>query len=274
MRLVAIDIDGTLYTSGHAIPPDVPPYLRQLEDRGVMVVLCTGRRYRSALPIAIETGVRSPMVLHSGALARSPVNHETIFKRYISREAAKTVAEIIMAQSHHPIMWLDQYEEGIDMVSTPAAPDAFETWYLNRFKEFVRYYDDWPRFESDRIFEVCAWGDFETLVDVGDRILKRMAHRVRLHVAKNIIDEHSILEVFDSSVSKWNAIEALAHKYGVSAADIIAVGDNYNDIEMIQKAGIGIAMGNSVPEVLAVADYVTTSNDDDGLLHALRKFLD
>jgi hypothetical protein len=272
MRLVAIDIDGTLYTSGHVIPPNVPPYLRQLEDRGVMVVLCTGRRYRSALPIAREAGVRSPMILHSGALVRNPIDHTTVFKKYISYAAARDVADVMIAENHHPIMWVDGFEEGLDMVSTPAAEDAFETWYLNRFRDYVRYFDTLANFKSDRIFEVCAWGEFSTLVDLGNRILQHHGHKVRLHVAKNIIDERSILEVFDPMVSKWNAIEALALLHDIPNEYIIAIGDNYNDIEMIQKAGVGIAMGNSVPEVAAAADYVTGSNDDDGLLRALKKY--
>lgn len=189
MHLVAIDIDGTLYTSKHVIPPDVPPYLRQLEDRGVMVVLCTGRRYRSALPIAHETGVRSPMILHSGALVRNPVDNSTVFKQYLDYAAALEAAGIMSAENHHPIMWIDEFDASLDMVSTPAAADAFETWYLSRFREFVRYFDTWAEFKSDKVFEVCAWGEFDTLVNLGNRILKRMGHRVRLHVARNIIDE-------------------------------------------------------------------------------------
>jgi len=213
------------------------------------------------------------MILHSGALVRNPVDHATIFKQYISAYTAKAVADVMLARGHHPIMWVDDFNGGLDMVSTPAVPEAFETWYLNRFKEFVKYVGNWSEFKSDRIFEVCAWGDFDTLVHLGNHVLAHLGHRARLHVAKNIIDEHSILEVFDPSVSKWNAIEALAEIHGIAREEIIAIGDNYNDIEMIQKAGVGIAMGNSVPEVMAVADHVTTSNDEDGLLRALKTFL-
>ncbi len=271
-RLVAIDIDGTLHNSERAIPPDVPPYLRELEERGVMVVLCTGRRYRSALPIAREAGVRSPMILHSGALVRNPSDHSTVFTRYMPLDLATSVAGIIKAEGRHPIVFLDEYDAGIDIVSTPVDPETMEGRYFDWHGEYVRIVDNLEGFKSDRIFEVCSWGDFDDLMRVGNVIRERFGNKVYLHVAKWIIKKNSILEAFDGAVSKWNAVMTLADMHGIRPEQIVTIGDNYNDVEMVEKAGVGIAMGNAMPEVKAVADYVTASNDEDGLLHALQKF--
>ncbi|RKY28110.1 MAG: hypothetical protein DRP79_02570 [Planctomycetota bacterium] len=271
-RLVAIDVDGTLHTSERTVPPEVPPYLRKLEERGVMVALCTGRRYRVTLPILREVGVRSPMVLHSGALVRNPLDHTTIFRRYLPPDLARTVVAVMKARERHPIMWIDEYDAGIDMVSTRAARETIEEKYLARHGEYVRLVDDLEEFESDRIFAVCSWGDFDELANVGEAVSAALGDKVHYHVAKRIIEENSILEVFEGSVSKWNALSMLAGMHGIPREGIAAIGDNYNDVEMVRKAGLGIAMGNAVPELKAVADYVTVSNDENGLLRALQRF--
>jgi len=269
---VAIDVDGTLHTSERTVPPEVPPYLRKLEERGVMVALCTGRRYRVTLPILREVGVRSPMVLHSGALVRNPLDHTTIFRRYLPPDLARTVVAVMKARERHPIMWIDEYDAGIDMVSTRAARETIEEKYLARHGEYVRLVDDLEEFESDRIFAVCSWGDFDELANVGEAVSAALGDKVHYHVAKRIIEENSILEVFEGSVSKWNALSMLAGMHGIPREGIAAIGDNYNDVEMVRKAGLGIAMGNAVPELKAVADYVTVSNDENGLLRALQRF--
>ena len=271
-RIIAIDIDGTLHNSKRAIPPEVPPYLQKLEERGIMVVLCTGRRCRVTLPIAHEAGVRSPMILHSGALIRSPLDHATLFRRYLPADVAKNTVNIMKEHGRHPIIWIDEYDAGVDIVSTHANPQTIEEKYLDWHSDYVRLVDDLEEFESDKIFEVCSWGNFEELSAIGKVISSALGDRIHHHVAKWIIDKNSILEVFDGSVSKWSAITTLARTYGIPREEVAAVGDNYNDIEMIKKAGLGVAMGNAVPELKAVADYVTAANDEDGLLHALRKF--
>lgn len=271
-RLAAIDIDGTLHNSSRAIPPGVSPRMRELEGRGVMVVLCTGRRYDSALPIAREAGVRSPMVLHSGALVRNPVDHATILRHYLAPEIAREIVAAMKSRGHHPIIWTDEYDAGIDMVSSPAPAGTLDAWYLDRHRGRVRLVENLELYESDCIFEVGAWGEFDDLARTGRAIADALGERVHHHVARWIIDDNSIFEMFDGAVSKWNALTALAAMRGIGPEQILAIGDNYNDIEMVSKAGMGVAMGNAVPELKAVAGHVTASNDEDGLLHALQRF--
>jgi hydroxymethylpyrimidine pyrophosphatase-like HAD family hydrolase len=95
--------------------------------------------------------------------------------------------------------------------------------------------------------------------------------RVNLLVNKNY--QGHILEILHPAVSKWRALEQFAAQEGIRPEEIIAVGDDYNDLEMIRHAGLGIAMGNAIAAVKAAADYVTGSNAEDGLVRALERFI-
>ena len=90
-------------------------------------------------------------------------------------------------------------------------------------------------------------------------------------MCEDLIGDYGILEVMSPRAGKWNAVQHLASTGGIAREEIVAVGDNYNDIELVGNAGFGVAMGNAVEAVKEVAAHITSSNDEEGLYNALKK---
>ena len=268
--LLAIDIDGTLHTSDREIPHSVPPYLMELEERGVLVMLCTGRRYRTALPIYDSLLLMGPIVLHSGALVMNPPDGERLYAQYLDVPAAARCCAMMREEALQPLVWEDNYPDSPDFIAA-AGYTGFTKEYVDRHAEFTAEVEDLRRLDSPRILEVGAWDRFDALASVADKIAGEFGGSVRVHIARDIIDGRSILEVMSPRAGKWNAVRHLADIHGIAGDAIAAVGDNYNDIELIANAGFGVAMGNAVDSVKAAAEHVTSSNDEEGLYTALRK---
>jgi Cof subfamily protein (haloacid dehalogenase superfamily) len=269
-RLLAIDIDGTLHTSSREIPHLIPPYLKELEGRGVLVVLCTGRRLRTALPIHHSLSLSGPMILHSGALIFDPAKEERIAAYYLDAVSARGACSLIRSAGLQPLIWEDNYPGGPDLISSPDY-NGFTAGYAGKHVDFVKYVSSPCEFDSAKILEVGAWARFHDLVPVEKEIEGEMGRAVTHHIAKDIIDDHSIFEVMSAQAGKWNAVLHVAKMHGIEPEQIVAVGDNYNDIDLIRNAGFGVAIGNAVESLKAVAKHVTTTNDEHGLYRALKK---
>ncbi len=272
-RLLVIDIDGTLHTSSREVPHQIPQYLRELETRGVVVMLCTGRRYRTALPIYRSLSLRGPMGLHSGALVMDPSRGERLYTCYIDEKNSQAICTIIVEAGLQPLIWEDNYPDSPDIIATENCT-GFTAEYISRHSDFVRHMQDTREFSSEKILEVGAWGKFDELLAAKRSLEERLDGKARIHVAKNIIDDHCILEGLSPSAGKWNAVRHLAKTRGIEREEIVGIGDNYNDIDLVTEAGYGVAMGNAVEELKAVADHITSDNDEHGLYSVLQELFE
>ena len=102
----------------------------------------------------------------------------------------------------------------------------------------------------------------------------RFGEDVRVNIAKNIIDAQCVLEVLAPAAGKWNAARNLAARHGIAREEVVGIGDNYNDIDLISEAGCGVAMGNAVDELKAVADRIAADNDNHGLHGVLKELFE
>ena len=114
---------------------------------------------------------------------------------------------------------------------------------------------------------------FKTLDDVEVLDVSHMSRKLIKHGSKEVPIEYYYTEISTQNVDKWDAIQFLINKLGIKKEEVIAIGDNINDKKMIQNAGLGITMAGSTPNVVEVADYVTSSNDEEGVAKAIKKFL-
>lgn len=271
-RLLALDVDGTLLDPTGQLRPTVRDTVLAVQQRGVRVVLCTGRRFRTARPIAQALQITGPLIVHNGALVKDCASGTTLQQHAMPTEVCQEAVECLRTLSP-PMLYVDAFHENVDIVTEPAhRAHPFQQEYLHDAREHCRIVETVTRPSAHGVLLMSIMADYDSVQALRPVVEDTLGQRGRVHMLANKNYPGHILEVLQAGVSKWQALVQLATQAGIPAADIVAVGDDRNDIDMLRHAGLGIAMGNAVPEVQAAADVVTGSNADDGLVQALERF--
>lgn len=261
IRLAAIDVDDTLLTDDLTIAPETKKAVRRAVREGVAVVLATGRMFPAALPIAQELGLTGPLVTYNGALIRT-VSGETWWHRPVPRELALEVLDFAAADGWTVQCYCD------------------DELYVVRVDDDVRYYvsianvpvKEWPDMRtllSERLStKLLSIGEPDEIRRRAEALEKAFAGRLTITISKP-----RFVEMLDAQVSKASALAEVARRLGIAREEVLAIGDSFNDLEMIRWAGVGVAMGNASPQVQKAADYVVGTNGDGGVVEALERFV-
>ncbi len=260
-RLLVADIDGTLVTSTREITPRVLAAVRAARRRGVRVCLATGRMWPSAEPYVRRLGADPPVILYNGGLVYDFATGTVLRRIPLDRDHARAVLEILR---EHPQVQPHLYVD--DRVYT-GRPSEITDQYRRKDGIAVEEVGDLLGSLSGEPMKILIIGPRPELERVRARIgaLPQGIHTV--------FSEDTYLEVLPRGSSKGAALRWMAHHLGIPLARVVAVGDNLNDREMIQLAGLGVAMGNAPDELKAQADYVTATNDDEGLAEVIERFV-
>lgn len=266
VRLLAIDIDGTLVNSLDEVTEPTRLALGRAVAAGIKVVLATGRRYSRALPLVEPLGLDLPLVTASGALIKHPLSHQTIFQATLERQLLGDLLAIVERAGFEAVLYTDSFAEGFDFycarleVERPELAD-----YLRLNPGCHRL---WPRLISEPppgVFSGFVIGTREEMLRLHDELQAQLPGMLYTHVLRSPRYIGHMCEIAPAGVTKWSAIEHLAAEWGILPGEICAVGDDVNDLPMIAGAGMGVAMGNAQPEVKAAADFVAPTHDEDGL---------
>ena len=265
-RILALDVDGTLLARDGTLRPRTIEAVARAARAGIRPVLCTGRRYRRARPIADRLGLDSPLVCNSGALVKDPADHSTHWRADLPEAVLAEVLDLFRSHGEPAVSFTDRPPEGLDFVVT-AAPSGRALFddYLDRNREHVEVDPGWLDRPGGQHYHLCAIGTPERMLAFEGAILGRLPGRVQTFVQKSPRYAGTMCEVLRHDASKWTALARIAELWGVRPGEICAVGDDMNDLPMIRGAGLGVAMGHAGPEILAAADLVTGSDDEDGL---------
>lgn len=271
IRLVAIDIDGTLLNSQGRITEATHRALERLHKRGILLLLVTGRRFESAIRVVRQLAVPVLMGLHNGATLRQP-DGETLYLELLSEADARDAAKQARQENAYPIAYQPDFVEGTRIVCEP--PETAPP-------ELVPYLRDYTRRNANYVVPVeclsCSLvgGVLEVMamapVSYGERVAEQMRQRLanRAHVITAIVGSTTYIEVAHPRVSKALPLQYLCEREGWSPENVLAVGDNYNDLDMLRYAGHPVLMGNAAPELLRIGFFVAPPNDEDGLAHVL-----
>lgn len=266
VRLVALDVDGTLTTSRHEITPTVRAAVSRVLSRGLAVVLATGRRYRDVLGVAVDLGISLPLVTASGALVKEPLTHRTVSRSRFTDSVLAAMLGTIVESGHEAIVYTDSYAEGFDFLwRGTGRPAGGLAEYLDRNRHLARTAPDLVANPPADVFAGFAFGSRPEMLALEERLLGRFGQDVCVHVIRSPRYRDWLCEVAPGGVTKWTGVAAIADRLGVPAGAICAVGDDMNDLPMLTAAGIGVAMGNAVEPVLRAARGIAPSNDEDGL---------
>lgn len=264
-RLLVADIDGTLVNAAREITPPVRAAVAAAQSRGIRVCLATGRIWPSARQFVERLGADSPAILYNGGLVYDFANDEVWLRRSLALDQAKDVLRILR---RHPSVAPHLYAG--DRVFVPAMSALTETYQQKDSlrAEPVGDLADWLEADPARVpMKILNIGERPALEAVlGD--IKLLPYQVN-----HVFSETVYLEILPLGVDKGTALQVVAARLGVGREEIIAVGDNLNDLAMIEYAGLGVAMANAPEALRACADFVARSNNDHGLQEVIERFI-
>ena len=273
IRLVALDLDGTLLDPRGLLGEDVREAVGDLRRAGIRVVVCTGRRFRTALPVLERLDLTGAAVVHNGALVKDIASGKTLQHAYLPQELYPQVLELMRGHGP-PLVYVDSYHEGTDILTEGIArAHPFQREYLDDHDEHVREIDDLASARHSEVIMLSTMADEEALGRLRDRASARFGDALLTHRLINKNYRGQILEFLSPLSGKWSALLRIARASGIEPHEIAAVGDDTNDAEMIANAGLGIAMGNAVPEARDAARWVVRSNAESGVVEAIEKVL-
>jgi hypothetical protein len=238
---------------------------------GIRPVLCTGRRYRRALPIARQLKIDAPLVCNSGGIVKDPSNHRTLWRADFDDSLATGVLGLFRDHDQPSVMFTDRSPEDLDFIITafPTGREHFDD-YVGQNREHAEIDAAVPgqfasAHASNPLFHICAIGTRSEMLGFEERAHERFAGRLQTFVQRSPRYLGTMCELLRHDANKWTAILHLAGLWGIHPDAICAVGDDVNDIPMIKNAGLGVAMGHAGPEVQVAADLITGGHDEDGV---------
>jgi hypothetical protein len=256
--LIAIDVDGTLLDEKHRLTPAVIEAVREAAACGAEIVLATGRGPSNSIPLLEEIGLAGTLITHNGAATVETEGRKVLHSHSIPPE---TMERYIVYCRENGVHF--DLNTAFDLYIESITPEAEEMYGHYRI-EPIRRLPEHPL--PPDLVKFTAFGSKE-LMDRVQREWEAWDSPLR-----RIRSGDWFIDVQQAGVSKGKALERLASLRGIDRSRIMAVGNYYNDIDMLRFAGLGVAMGNSPDEVKRAADAVTLTNDEDGVAHAIRRY--
>ena len=270
IKLVVIDIDGTLLNSDGLLSAENKLAIQKAQEKNVQIVLCTGRPIRSAAYLLEELDLLEEddlIITSNGGLIQKAktgkILHQVTFNREESLDIYRLGQKLQM-----PVTFID-----LNYVYEPEYPAGLESIYTggkvqqeNGLK-FVNI-DIACLPDPFEIHQILMSRPEEELDAVIPRIPKIYHERYNIYRSLSFI-----LEFLPKQVDKGSAMQILAERLGLERDQIMGIGDRENDLTLVKNAGLGVAMGNAIDEVKEVSDYITKSNDHHGVAHAIQKFI-
>ena len=272
-RLLALDLDGTILGPDGAPTPGVREAVDEARRRGVEVVVCTGRRLRTALPLARGLGLTGAIVVNNGVLVKDLESAETLHHRYLSSELYAEILALLR-DTGPPLVYVDAYHQQTDILTERHHEQhPFQREYLADNSDWARVIDDLGGARRDDVIMLTMIGDAQTLSALRERARQAFGERIGMNWLASQQYRGQILEFLAPGSGKWQALRRVADTAGIAPEQIAAVGDDNNDVGMIRGAGFGIAMGNAVAAAKAAADTVVGSNAEAGVVEAIELVL-
>lgn len=286
-KFVAIDLDGTMLNSYGIVTENTKKVIKEKIQNGTEIIIASGRTISSIKPIAEEIGSDKYFIAGNGSLIYDIQKEKIIYDKFIPKQK---ILEIIKICEENSIFYTVYSEK--EIITKTLKYNVLYYHNDNQRKEEskrtnIKIIEDIQKYietnENTKYLKIMICDEsklifnsiIKKLSNIRDIEILDVGHMSRKIIKKGTEEfpiEYYYTEISLKDVDKWNAIEYLIKELGINSKEVITIGDNINDKKMIENAGIGIAMKGSTPVLTNVADYVTDTNDDDGVAKALLKF--
>jgi Cof subfamily protein (haloacid dehalogenase superfamily) len=287
-KLLALDLDGTTLNHKLEILPEVRRAIAAAQERGVVVTLATGRMFGATLPYAQGLNVHGPLICFQGALIRDSQTGEVYHHTALPSALAAEAIELLVAADIFVIAYID---ERLWVARQRPELDVYLGWHPERPEVVIdpnlastvanasiaRLLTQAETMVSPNLADIVVANPPTKLLFVAESdVVERELMRLTAHFAGrlSVFRSHTLFgELTSLGVNKGVALAQLAARLGIAREQVIAIGDHENDLEMIEWAGLGLAMGNGIPAAHAIADAVIPSVDQAGVAWAIERYI-
>ena len=258
IKLVVTDIDGTLMEMNGSLAKETIDVVQQMSDKGVKVVIATGRMYNAAKPVVEELGLDAPIICYQGAMIRD--ENRIYFERNVDKATTLSIIDDLRNYGAHINMYLR------------------DRLIVENDDKYIKAYagDRFLKYEVVEDLKVVAQDATKLLaIDEDANLVTKIRDEMRLkYPYLNIVKSTDYYcEFVNNEADKGFAIDFIAAEWNIKKDEILAIGDQDNDIQMIKVAGIGVAMGNCSPKLRKEADFICPTVQEFGFVEAMKKFV-
>ena len=273
IRLVAIDIDGTLLDSRWQLPVRNREAIVAAVARGVEVALVTGRMYGFAQPIIGLLPCPVTAIVSNGAVVKSP-DGATELRHLVPRAVAKSVLDAAMEWPDRAALIFDRPRDGQMVIERIDRSDPLRKAYAERNRAFVREIEPLESALTEDPIVVMFNGPVSDMRKLVGRLRRLpMAGAFSVNLTEYESRDVLFVDVLAAGCTKGATLAEWARRRGYSRDEVMAIGDNLNDLEMLEAAGVPVVMGNAVPALLERGWPVTATNDEAGVASAIHQFV-
>jgi Cof subfamily protein (haloacid dehalogenase superfamily) len=283
IKLLALDLDGTLLNSKGVVPDANRAAIRAAEDRGVLVTIATGRRFRDGRPVGIELELNAPLVTHNGALIKYADSLETVAASLLPTKTVMEVLRVGKGFGGDALVSADPHGKGTllyDRVADDNIPfQRYIRWsemlHGDDAYEAISHVDSLEDIIADHeVIHVSFSGTCVRMEEMIDVLKNELGETVTVLPTIYPRRDFTLIDILPSDASKGKGVEKLALLNGLQPENVMTIGDNFNDLEMLEFAGTPVVMGNADPSLLERAEFYTTvTNDENGVAAAIEQFI-
>ncbi|HEY9691752.1 MAG TPA: Cof-type HAD-IIB family hydrolase [Oculatellaceae cyanobacterium] len=268
IRLLVLDIDGTISGESNQIQEPVKQAIKAAQARGVQVAIATGRMYRSALRFHQDIGSNLPLIAYQGAWIQDPITQEVHRHLPVSIETAHQLLDYFEQPELRSLLSVHFYIN--DQLYVRELTQETQI-YAGRSNIEPIAVGDLRKVLTTAPTKVLALSDDIALIEKLLGSLRQRYTPAELYLTTSVA---TFFEATNPLVNKGTAVRYLAEDLlGLNAASVMTIGDNFNDLEMLQYAGVGVAMGNAPADVQAIANWVAPTVEQDGAAVAINTFI-
>ena len=287
-KLVAIDLDGTLLNSYGEVTENTKEEIKKAVQNGVEVVLASGRPVSSVEDLANELTANHYLISGNGAIVYDMHKEKVVYDRFLSKEQVLNIVKICEENS----IYYNIYNENEVLTKSLNYNTLFyhsENTHKQEEKRtniniLTDVYEYILRSNNQKYLKVTVCDQSQiifnsiikklrTIDDIEVLDVEHMSRKIIKSGTEEVLVEYCYTEITNKNVNKWTALEFIMKDMGINKKEVVAIGDNINDKEMIEGAGMGVAMGNSIEEIKKIAQVTVGTNNEEGVCEFFRKYI-